>query len=58
MHTLDSTVTRLALSLWSSARRVEKLPVVRVWSQREIVSLVANPFELENTMIVNRYEGI
>lgn len=40
VSTVDSFLARLALSLWVSERRVEPLPVVRVWEPRESVNLV------------------
>lgn len=39
MPTLDTLIARLALSLWTSARRVEPLPKVRVWEPHEVVQL-------------------
>lgn len=39
MPTLDTLIARLALSLWTSARRVEPLPTVRVWEPYEAVTL-------------------
>ena len=58
MHSIDSTVTRLALSLWSSGKRVERLPRVTEYLPYETVQIVAMPFELAGTMIVNRFEAI
>lgn len=36
----DSKIAKLALSLWTSDRAVEKLPVVRVYGPRETVRIV------------------
>ena len=39
VSTVDAFLARLALSLWVSAKRVEPLPTVRVWSPDEVVTL-------------------
>ena len=41
MPTLDTLIARIALSLWTSARRVEPLPTVRVWEPSQVVEIVA-----------------
>lgn len=54
VSTVDAFLARLALSLWTSARRVEPLPTVRVWEPRDVVNLVPM-----RPMLVGRYsEGI
>jgi hypothetical protein len=55
---LDTLIARIALSLWSSDKRVERLPVVTEVQPWQMAELVSMPCELSNTMIVNRYEGI
>lgn len=44
VSTVDSFLARLALSLWVSERRVEPLPVVRVWEPSQVVEIVSRPF--------------
>jgi hypothetical protein len=60
MHTTnpETLIARIALSLWTSERRVERLPVVTEVQPWERATLVSVPESLMNTMIVNRYEGI
>jgi hypothetical protein len=59
MHaSIDALIARLALSLWTSAKRIERLSTVTVVHQWEIAAIVPFPAELAHTVIVNRYEGI
>ncbi len=43
MPSTDTLIARIALSLWTSERRVERLPVVTTYSQHEYVQIVPCP---------------
>jgi hypothetical protein len=59
MPSLDTLIARIALSLWTSNRTVERLPVVRTWSPRQLVTLVACPAHLSQMLAIrSTVEGI
>lgn len=56
---LDALIARIALSLWTSDRKVERVPVMRTYSPREIVEIVHFPTNLGHTPRANsQIEGI
>lgn len=62
MPSIDTLIARIALSLWSSERRVEPLPrvtVVQPWERAEIAAPAEiSPMFCTLACASNTYEGI
>lgn len=58
VSTVDAFLARLALSLWTSSKRVEPLPAVRVWEPYEIVNIVPMRWEPRYLTRSHYSEGI
>lgn len=57
-HTLEVLIARIALSMYISGRKVERVPRVTEFHPWQVAEIVPMPYELSSTVVVNRYEGI
>ena len=58
MNYTECVSTRIALSMYVSGRKVERVPRVTEFHPWQVAEIVPMPYELTNTVVVNRYEGI
>ena len=58
MNYTECVSTRIALSMYVSGPKVERVPRVTEFHPWQVAEIVPMPYELTNTVVVNRYEGI